>query len=91
MNIWDKFWRDSNGDVTIMQFPNIYLATWIVLKLLMIPIKTGFWHDVMWWFASIMLLVWAILELVAGVNYFRRVLGLIVAVPTVLSIVRAVL
>jgi hypothetical protein len=34
--------------------------------------------DVAWTVGAVFLVVWALLELVRGVNYFRRALGLVV-------------
>ena len=73
-----RFWRDADGRVVVVQFPNIPLAGWLLFALL------GRVADSVWWkngtsgVSTAFLFVWAYLELMQGVNYFRRLLGLCV-------------
>jgi len=85
-SLWDKFWRDKNGQVVIVQMPNIWLIAWLVLEVVSL---LSFSHSVeliTWWVASAALGIWSLLEIFRGVNYFRRVLGLLIAVMTLLTV-----
>jgi ABC-type uncharacterized transport system permease subunit len=81
----DNFFRDSNGQIVIGQPPNLPILIWGGASLLQLIFKTGqinFGLDLL---ATGSLLIWAILELLQGVNYFRRSLGLIVLIGLVVS------
>jgi hypothetical protein len=83
--LFDKIFRDSNGEIVIAQIPNLPIIVWAVASLLQLifptgEIKTGL--DVV---AFGSLFTWAWLELFQGVNYFRRTLGLVVLVAVIVS------
>ncbi len=59
----------------IAQFPNPPLLIGLVALVLRV-ITTGAWADAFAAIAYVFIAVWAYLELTAGVNLFRRVLGL---------------
>jgi hypothetical protein len=86
--LWDRIWRDKYGDVVIWQTPNIWLVGWAAIIFISLFFRTGTVTDVMSWVATAFLSVWAILEIFRGVNYFRRLLGLIVLVYIILTIIR---
>ncbi len=85
--IWDKIWRDKNGKVVIMQVPNVWLWAWIFLLVVSIFLNKGKLLDVIHWAGSASLAIWAVMELVKGVNYFRKTLGLIVIIFTITNLV----
>jgi hypothetical protein len=72
---WTRFFRDPEGRIVIAQFPNWPLWVWLA--------ATAFEHTMassdglapvrLISFAAIV--YWAYLEIVAGVNPFRKVLG----------------
>jgi len=75
-----QFFKDNNGLVVLWQSPNLPLYGWIIFKLLAFAsakgqLKSGFEQ-----LSMVSLFVWGYLELTSGVNYFRRLLGLIVLV-----------
>jgi hypothetical protein len=84
---WDKFWKNPQGHVVIWQMPNIPLIGWAVLTVLSLLTK-GRLSDVLSWLSSASLIVWALLEVSKGVNYFRRLLGLLVLVAAVMSLAK---
>ncbi|MGZ6005663.1 MAG: hypothetical protein ACXWLH_05985 [Candidatus Saccharimonadales bacterium] len=88
-DLWDKFWRDDDGEgnVVIWQMPNVPLISWAIFTTLSLFIS-GKTSDVLSWIAGVSLIVWAILEIFKGVNYFRRTLGLIVLVFAVISLIK---
>jgi len=87
--IWDKIWRDKHGKVVIWQTPNIPLIGWAVFTVVSLLIN-GKAADITQYIGIAFLAVWCILELVQGVNYFRRFLGLIVFISTVVTIIHLI-
>jgi hypothetical protein len=73
--LWDRIWRDKRGKVVIWQMPNAFLIGWAVLTMASL-IVSGKVADVLAWAAIAALAAWALLEIVKGVNYFRRFLGI---------------
>lgn len=77
-SLFDRTFRDSEGNIVIAQMPNLPLlvglgATLVQLVLPSGNLQTGF--DLVGFGA---LFTWAWQELFDGVNYFRRALGLVV-------------
>jgi hypothetical protein len=62
----------------VVQIPNIPLAGWLVFAALARIPGPGAWTSGASRTGSAFLFVWAYLELAQGVNYFRRLLGLVV-------------
>ncbi|OKH52660.1 hypothetical protein NIES2101_13530 [Calothrix sp. HK-06] len=84
-SLFDKIFRDSNGNIVIAQPPNLPLILWGVaslLKLIFTSSQINVSLDVIAFGA---IFTWAWEELFQGVNYFRRALGLIVLVGVVTS------
>ncbi len=82
---WERFWRNRDGKVVVWQRPNALLWMWIFAT-----IGTKLTHNTrvdqllgIVAFGSIV--VWAFLEIAKGDTYFRRVLGLIVLILTIVS------
>jgi len=69
-----SFIKDKEGKVVLWQWPNLPLVGWAIFALLS--------HLTRWqplaWIGTAFLVVWALLEIFRGVNYFRRALGLVV-------------
>jgi hypothetical protein len=78
--MFDKVFRDSEGQIVIAQKPNIPIIVWFVASLLKLIFTTGKINLGLDVIAFGSLVIWACLELFQGVNYFRRALGLIVIV-----------
>lgn len=68
--------------------PNIPLIGWAVFTVLSI-VFIGRLADVFSWLGSAALIIWCFLEIFKGVNYFRRLLGLVVLVFAVLILVKS--
>jgi hypothetical protein len=77
--------RDSEGKIVLAQMPNLPLIVWIVASLLKIIFTTGRINLGLDIIAFGSLFTWAWEELFQGVNYFRRVLGLLVLVGLIAS------
>ncbi|MDB5170654.1 MAG: hypothetical protein JWO35_348 [Candidatus Saccharibacteria bacterium] len=82
-NLWDRIWKDRNGKIVIFQMPNVWLLLWAALATASIFVPRGTAQDVLYWSSSALLVVWALLELFKGVNYFRRALGLVILAITI--------
>jgi hypothetical protein len=85
--LWDKIWRDRDGKIVIWQTPNIWLIIWAVLTFISLFLHGGA-GTVASVVADIFLGIWAVLELLKGVNYFRRGLGLVILFFTIMSLLR---
>lgn len=75
-----NFFKDAYGHIVIVQLPNITLCAWFLFKLISIiltkgQVKTGF--ELL---SMAFLFTWAYIEMTKGVNYFRKLLGLIVII-----------
>ena len=87
-NLWDKIWKDDQGHVVIWQMPNYWLIGWAVATFVSLFFN-GSVANVLSVIASIFLIVWAGLEVSRGVNYFRRSLGLVILIFSILSLIRS--
>ncbi len=76
----DRIFRDSEGKIVIAQMPNLPLLVWLAATLLQLFLTNGRLQTGADLIAFGALFTWAWQELFAGVNYFRRALGLIVLV-----------
>lgn len=83
----DKAIRNSDGRVTLWQTPNLPLVVWVAARLLAWPLSGGLEHFV-GLVGTAAILLWALLELLQGVNYFRRALGLVALAMTIMSLAR---
>jgi hypothetical protein len=73
--------------MTVAQWPNVPLWVFIVLTVaLHVFDPKGGTEHVLRLLADVALLVWALDELVRGVNPFRRILGLVVIAGTIVSL-----
>jgi hypothetical protein len=68
--------------LTVAQFPNAPLAVWLVAKLVAMS-TSGSTQDAAELISVIGLAIWALFELVSGVNWFRRGFGLVTLVGIV--------
>jgi len=82
LDIWDRIWYDDQGNVVIFQRPNIWLIAWAVTDIVSL-FTSGHASNILWWVGTGLLIIWSGLEIVLGVNYFRRALGLLVLVLAV--------
>lgn len=73
-----RFFRNSEGQITIWQWPNVPLWGWIIFKVLGLidttpALRSGFGK-----ISTAFIFTWAFLEIADGDNYFRRLLGAVV-------------
>jgi len=76
----------STGRITVMQWPNLPLLLFLVLRTLELAISHGTLGDVLHWAGSAALAWWAVDETLRGVNPFRRALGAAVLVLMLLQL-----
>jgi hypothetical protein len=72
----NKFWHDKHGNVVIMQRPNIPAIVWIVTFALTIILPDSSFERLLSALSELAVVIWAVMELGWGSNYFRRLLGL---------------
>jgi hypothetical protein len=87
-DLWDKIWKDKRGDVVIWQFPNAALLTWAAATFVSLFFN-GTVANVLSWIGSAALIVWSLLEIFKGVNYFRRAFGLVVFIFAIASLIKS--
>ena len=86
-DLWDKFWKNKQGEVVVYQHPNILLIGWVVLAFVSLFVEEPL-ADILWHISLGVLAVWSLLEIFKGVNYFRRLMGAVVLVLVVLAVFR---
>ncbi len=83
--LFDRTFKDSDGNLVIAQPPNLPLIVWITATLLQIIFTSGKIYTALDAIAFGSLFTWAWQELFQGVNYFRRALGLVVLLGAIAS------
>ncbi|HEY9762782.1 MAG TPA: hypothetical protein V6D07_09660 [Trichocoleus sp.] len=75
--LFDRVFRDSQGNIVIAQMPNLPISIGLVATLLLFIIPSSEIQTLLGLVAFGTLFTWAWQELFDGVNYFRRGLGLV--------------
>jgi hypothetical protein len=75
---FDRFFRDSDGNIVMIQPPNLPILVTFGALLLQFVFPSGKLQTGLELIAFGTLYTWAWLEIFQGVNYFRRSLGLLV-------------
>lgn len=70
--------RDADGHVVLWQVPNLPIIGWGVSMVLAWLLRSSSYHTGLQTLGSAFLFTWALLELIQGVNYFRRALGFVI-------------
>lgn len=80
------FFKDSQGKIVIAQWPNWPL--WVVIVFYLVKyLPFSYAAEVSFWGVTAALLYWAYLEIVAGVNTWRKCLGLAVALGQIWKLI----
>jgi len=83
-----KFFKNKNGKITIVQWPNIWVILWagltVLSKVADEELRTGIAV-----LATLSLVFWAYLEITDGDSMFRRVLGATVMIFVADGIIRS--
>ena len=88
-SLWARTWEDRDGSVVIWQTPNVWLLAWAGFTVVSLFLS-GTLADVFFWIAAVALIIWSLLEIFRGVNYYRRVLGVAVLVYVIASLLKSV-
>lgn len=83
--LFNRTFRDSDGNIVIAQMPNLPLLVWLAATLLKFLPASGNIHTGLDALAFGALFTWAWQELFQGVNYFRRAIGLVVLLGVLAS------
>jgi hypothetical protein len=75
--LFDRTFRDSEGNIVIAQMPNLPILVGLTATLLRFVLPSGDLQTTLGLVGFGALFTWAWQELFSGVNYFRRSLGLI--------------
>ncbi|GAP98478.1 hypothetical protein [Leptolyngbya sp. NIES-2104] len=78
--LFDRFFRDPEGNIVIAQKPNLPILIWGATTALQFLNFGGKFQTGLELVSFGILFTWAWLEIFQGVNYFRRSLGLVVLV-----------
>ncbi len=84
-NWLDRIFRDKHGNIVIGHPPNLPIIVWAIASVLQLIFKSGTIHTGLETIALIAIVIWSLAELFQGVNYFRRGLGLVVLIGTIVS------
>ena len=84
-HLLQKTFKDKEGHIVIAQYPNLPLFGWILLELVSLTLRKGHDKTAFQDLATASLFTWAYLEISKGVNYYRRIFGLVVIVVIILS------
>ena len=72
---WTRFFRDAEGRIVIAQFPNWPLWAWLGATLFEHTLASGDGLALVRLISFAAIVYWAYLEIVSGVNPFRKYLG----------------
>lgn len=75
--------KNSSGKIVLIQKPNVSMLVWLLLTVANIFIN----EPVLRILAFGSIVVWSLLEIFQGVNYFRRLLGLVVLLTSLYGII----
>lgn len=81
--LFDRTFRNSEGKIVIAQMPNLPLIVGLAALVLQYTLPSGKLQTGADLVAFGALFTWAWQEVFAGVNYFRRALGLIVLISII--------
>ena len=82
----DHFFRAKDNRIVLWQMPNLPIIGWVVF-LCASKLTEGSAHTVLSVVSTAFLVIWALLEVFGGVNYFRRTLGVVVLAYTLFRII----
>ena len=83
------FRNRQTGEITVAQAPNPPLAIWLVATIANVVFDpSGWFGTTLTIIGTAALIVWALDELVRGVNPFRRILGAVILAAQIIAIAR---
>ena len=88
--LYDQIFRDKEGNLAIASWPNAPLWAWIGLSLLAM-ILHGTPKTLSSGLSEVSLITWSVWEIAKGLSLFRRVLGAVVLLVTLVGLVSKLL
>jgi hypothetical protein len=82
---FQKFFTNKQGKVVVWQSPNLPVVVWFIATVLSHLFATGRPHAVLGLISFGALFTWAWLEIFQGSSYFRRLLGLVVLIYSIIN------
>jgi hypothetical protein len=82
---WDKLVKDKEGHTAIIQRPNLQLIGALVLMCVYKFLPNGTIKVITFFLAFTLLYIWAIGEIWKGRSLFRRLLGIVVLVCSLMA------
>jgi hypothetical protein len=83
----DKIFRDKQGIVTIGQSPNLVLISFLLFTILAMIFRRGDSGYLCKALVFGSIFTWSYLEIFDGANYFRRILGIVIMILSLMSAV----
>lgn len=80
-----NFFKDKDGKVIIVQWPNIPLYGWAIFNIISLFLSKRYLKIGSEELSLAFLFTWAYLEAKEGVNYFRKSLGFIILIFIIIS------
>ena len=80
-----NFFKDKDGKIAVIQWPNVLLWTWVISSVALRILKPGRPYTGFMFLAEASIFAWAYLEITSGLSPFRRVLGALILIATVVS------
>ena len=90
-SIYKKLFFDKNGHFVVAQVPNVPIVIWAVSIALNKLVQDQTVSTIISSIGTVSLTVWAMLEIISGVNLFRKILGSVVLAYIVYSLVKLVM
>jgi hypothetical protein len=87
MKTFTNFFRDAQGRIVIAQWPNYPLLI-AFFCFFLTRLSPPLLHNIGAWGLIISLLYWSFLEIVSGVNAWRRFLGAVVALSQIYALLK---
>lgn len=81
----DKIFKDKDGKFVVWQRPNALLLFWAIFTVTAILVPSGQVKNLLNFLAFVAICAWAFLEVIFGVNYFRRILGVAVLILSLIN------
>ncbi len=81
----DKWFRDRSGKLALYARPNLPIIIWFGATVAGKIVTEGSVYRALSYTALLAIIFWAMLEIIQGVNYFRRTLGAMVLILTIYS------
>jgi len=86
--LFDKLLKDKHGHIVIFQSPNLSELAFFLFTILSLLFRNGEINNLFKVLAFGCLFTWSWLELFQGVNYFRRLLGLVILIGSSSSFIQ---